>query len=328
MTATDRFNLGEWRSRLGVTGPINFRGNDHGQSDQLYGDEDLCAHSITSPIHLVALEDLRYQIVERASLSNGVPADVFAFALGEPTKPYVTKIGGLPYRPAGTAWPTFRPREVDIKWSLNERLKQWPPDWPAPPADETDLDAWPELPLTFLAQFWLGDSQGLVSDVPGSVLLVFVSDLTSLGEPGAYHFEWRNVDISELVQPEQVPSRAWASPVFHGYPHRTFDYDPAVFPPVDDFVTGGIKPNEVAVLGATKIGGISNAPKESPHAEFLCQLASVCPAFDRPYPWVNVPEPLQFDPFGRAPQLNLWDAGFVSFFLGPDGQVQPVFRCG
>jgi hypothetical protein len=212
---------------------------------------------------------------------------------------------------------------------LNERLNQWPNDWPAPPADVREASGWPELPLTFLAQFWFGDSREMVGALPGDVLLVFAKDIPSLGEPDAYHFEWRDSGLADLTRPEQVPSRAWPSPVCHGYAHRTFDYDLADFPEIDEFVYGGVKRAEVAIWGGTKIGGISNVPEESPRGRFLCQLASICPAFDRPYPWINVAEPQRLDRESRRdmPKLDLWDAGFIAFFLEDDGRVRPEFWC-
>ena len=151
MPGVYRFRLSEWRARLGVNGPIDF--------SRRYDTPDLRRHSLTSPIHLVALEDLRSQLAESGLLGQGIPADVFAFALGEPAERHVTKVGGLPYRPAGEPWPTFRPSEADLQWSLNDWLRRWPSDWPAPPPDPRDLSAWPELPQTFLAQFWFGDSR-------------------------------------------------------------------------------------------------------------------------------------------------------------------------
>ncbi|MFO0896065.1 MAG: hypothetical protein U0836_01440 [Pirellulales bacterium] len=326
-----RFRLNEWRARLGVNGPIDFsRRADYSETTNWsYGCRELNGHSLTSPIHLVALEDLRSQLAESGLLGQGIPADVFAFGLGEPAERHVTKVGGLPYRPAGEPWPTFRPSEADLQWSFKDWLSRWPSDWPAPPPNLRDLSAWPELPQTFLAQFWFGDSRDLVGDLPGDVLLVFVSDDTSMGEPDAYHFEWREAGLTDLVRPEQLPSRFWRSPVFHGYAHRTCDYEPAEFPELDEFVRGGCKREEAAVWGGTKIGGLSNVPVETPRGRFLCQLGSISPAFDRPYPWINVAEPQRLDRESRRdmPKLDLCDAGFVAFFLDADGQVRPEFWC-
>ena len=88
-------------------------------------------------------------------------------AEGEPTDRHVTKIGGLPYRPAKMPWPTGQ--------------------------DGT--------PMSFLAQINFANSKDLVGELPGDVLLVFTPDSDGFIE--SLSFEWQplapNVFWANLV---------------------------------------------------------------------------------------------------------------------------------
>lgn len=53
---------------------------------------------VTSPFHLFAVETLRDQ--HHLRVGPAIPTDVFVWAIGEPARREVTKIGGLPYWPA------------------------------------------------------------------------------------------------------------------------------------------------------------------------------------------------------------------------------------
>lgn len=63
---------------------------------------------ITSPHDIAVVEQLRAKAFAggRCDPGRAIPTDVFVFSLGEPARREVTKVGGLPYRPAADPWPT------------------------------------------------------------------------------------------------------------------------------------------------------------------------------------------------------------------------------
>ena len=116
---------------------------------------------------------------------DGEQCDAVWFVSGEPIDRYVTKIGGLPYRPARLAWPTA--------------------------ADGT--------PLAFLAQICFSASWDSVGNLPGDVLLVFVYD-----EPGGIYvdlyFEWFPLGLKHLVGPEMVSEVVSPFAPYYGFVQR------------------------------------------------------------------------------------------------------------
>jgi hypothetical protein len=116
---------------------------------------------------------------------DGEQCDVVWFIDGEPIDQCVTKIGGLPYRPARLTWPTA--------------------------ADGT--------PLIFLAQICFAASRDLVGNLPGDVLLVFMPD-----EPGGIsadlYFEWFPLGLKNLIGPEMVPDAVSPFAPCYGFVQR------------------------------------------------------------------------------------------------------------
>ncbi|HEY7152968.1 MAG TPA: DUF1963 domain-containing protein [Gemmataceae bacterium] len=111
--------------------------------------------------------------------------DVVWFVDGEPIDRCVTKIGGLPYRPARLAWPTA--------------------------VDGT--------PLSFLAQICFAASRDLIGDLPGDVLLVFMPD-----EPGGIsadlYFEWFPLGLKHLIGSEMVSDAVSPFAPYYGFVQR------------------------------------------------------------------------------------------------------------
>jgi hypothetical protein len=106
--------------------------------------------------------------------------DVLTFVKGEPPDRFVTKVGGLPYRPASVAWPV-RPSGQ---------------------------------PMAFLAQFCFADSSDLVGALPGDVLVVFARDEeafldTPHGDDPPFRFEWYPLGLEGLVTAAAVPRTSW-----------------------------------------------------------------------------------------------------------------------
>jgi hypothetical protein len=128
--------------------------------------------------HLERLAD--YRDGEKTEPAEGEPStDRLTFVAGEPPDRFVTRIGGVPYRPASLPWPTRKDGR----------------------------------PMTFFAQICFADSADLVS-AADDVLLIFATEedghLSGLQshEPGL-HFEWYPLGIKKLIQPKQVPPTAW-----------------------------------------------------------------------------------------------------------------------
>lgn len=120
-----------------------------------------------------------------------IPVDIFVMAKGEPDCRHVTKIGGLPYRPAQAQWPA---------------------------AANGD-------PMVFLGQFCFADSRDITGPVPDDVLLVFAEDEDDL--PQAAVFEWYPLGLSDLATPVEIPRSRWWIPPCYGHVYRTVNYPEA-----------------------------------------------------------------------------------------------------
>jgi len=186
---------------------------------------------VVGPADVAVNEQLREEAVasgKRPAFRR--PTDVVVWAKGEPSNRSVTKVGGLPYRPAVALWPK----------------------------DATGT------PLRFVAQLCFADSRVLVPQLPGDILLVFGDDDALLGEPERLLFEWWPI-ASEALLVEMPFVDAPFAP-FYAVLHRTEDWDDAVF---EGTKIGGV-PNYIqeepdvsgTFLGA--IGSIS-VPTDTPH---------------------------------------------------------------
>jgi len=235
---------------------------------------------IVGPSDLVCLEDLRAVVAGQHDLGPSVPTDVFVFALGEPKRRDVTKVGGAPYRPTDEPWP---------EWEDGS-------------------------PMTFLCQYRFAESHDLVGDLPGEVLLVFVKDDTFHEDlrQETVRFEWYPLGIEQLIAKQSVPEPRWPWEFVecYGVRHRTVDYVDAL----SAEVFCRLVPKEATqphpqvaaaefsrVLGM-KIGGLpvrnpfpERWPEEELRTRFLCSLASIGAMPDVAYPWVNQPWPVSFN---------------------------------
>jgi hypothetical protein len=287
------FDLHEWRARLAADEELRER-TDYGM--------DTCC--ITSPYNIIAVEWLRQQSNKQAGIRPLVPADVFLFAHGEPEIRHVTKVGGMPYRPADKPWPMSKPG-------------LWPPV---------------PKPMTFLAQFCFANSLDIVSDLPGEVLLIFAEN-EEFARPEALYFEWYPLGLTNLVRAADVPPPGWEFVVCYGYRHRTVDYPLAR----NAFGYGEYTDDDLAILPATKIGGTPSFIQGDPNrnqepdnrpGRFLGQLAQICPEFDRPYPWINQASSISLWSSSAKDVLTLVDAGYVYLFLDDRNEVCWEFMCG
>ncbi len=249
-----------------------------------------------------------------ADFGEPVACDVFLHAVGEPPRRDVTKIGGLPYRPAGKPWPTF-----------GEGLAR-----------------------TFLAQFCFRDSLDIVGKFPGDILLIFTQDNDLYwpddGPEPLFLFEWYPLGLTDLIQQEMLPPQPWKILPRHGYRYRTQGY-PSVraAESVAKIVAPHIESRlrhlsidtarAVCELDGAKIGRIPHWPSGGSHGErvielagrHLCTLTDHVPDLESPYPWVNHPEP--DTTHSEQESRLLWrDGAVINFSIDEQGQMDWAVR--
>lgn len=180
----------------------------------------------------------REQAIRRAQaqgdLGPSVPADVFVWADTElRDSPWLTRIGGRPWRPKGRPWPK----------------------------DDHGV------PLAFLGQICFVDSADTLScELPGDVALIFGTNHTgwiSLSEGSA--LEWSPLKIET---PQDLSGIPWTGQLPHQYQgvlHRTVQYtDWKVAAPVFEslgYEEGG---NSLHSIQATSIGSYADLPQGWP----------------------------------------------------------------
>jgi hypothetical protein len=258
---------------------------------------------ITSPVHLNVVELLRREVLGPAVPVGAVPVDAFVFGSGEPPAPYLTKIGGAPYRSRKKTWPTTKDGR----------------------------------PLGFVGQLSFLDSADLMPSTPGDVLLIFVDPENQFSKDD-YTFEWVSLAEDEPISRGEMPSvtythkpgrmaqrrgavpetRPFAPFVCHGAIHRTYD-----FPGQDALFAAYREGHRVSVLEATKIGGIPHFIQKTPSVEgrFVGALASVQPAPEVPYPWANDEAPVSLSARTAIPTWRFGDMGSLFFFERGDAVV-------
>src|SRR5215218_3103082 len=156
-------------------------------------------------VHEQLVDEALFGVGKWQEMPERIPTDVFAFALGEPSRGEATKYGGLPYRPKGEAWPSDGSGE----------------------------------PMTFVGQVCFADSRDVepVPRLPGDVLLVFgnagmIRDGGGEkfvrwleGDPTALYFEWRRVgEVEDPVAQGGVPETGWEIQPCHGIVPRPHDF--------------------------------------------------------------------------------------------------------
>jgi hypothetical protein len=116
-----------------------------------------------------------YRLPARA-LRRGRAIDALEFVPGEPVDRHVTKIGGLPYRPARMRWPTGEDG----------------------------------APLSFVAQICFAGSKDLCGNLPGDVLLILAASHDhAISVNGELFFEWYPLGLDRLIEAKDVPQGAW-----------------------------------------------------------------------------------------------------------------------
>jgi len=249
----------------------------------------LSTRHLTSPYHLFDLERGR---IECGVKGTAVNVDVFVIGKGEPKQRDITKVGGLPYWPKGKKWPTHGKG----------------------------------TPYRFLAQFNFSDSTDIYPDLPGDILLIFVTNEDDWAfDSDGYHFEWVDLGIEPI---NAVPEESELPDVypFFGVIHRSVDYLSGTFKEGDFYE---YELDKLLILPGIKIGGAPSFIQDSTQfvPGFLCQLGSIQAVYDLPYPWVNQEKVHSLDFARREPQLSICDMGTIYFFMDKKGKVSSGMDC-
>lgn len=268
-----RFNIEEWLPLFPLDPNV----------DQFHGEP------ITSPCHLCNNEQLRRGMQDQFIWGPSVPVDIFVMAQGEPADRHVTKVGGLPYRPAHAVWPK----------SQNNK------------------------PMFFIAQFNFSDSKDITGDLPGDLLLVFVSESFDF-----VIFEWQRLGIDDLITAEEVPTPKELFEPCYGHIFRTESYPEATCKTSEYPLCRGkdvwsdywLPQYQAMQIGSAPyfIQGNPNLP-----GRLLCTICSVGPDRNKPFPWINQSRPLL--PKGEwnydKNYLAIGDTGCVYISIGDDKQL-------
>ena len=241
---------------------------------------------------------------------DAVPCDVFVWGIGEPPDRRLTRVGGVPWLPKSTPWPTFG-----------------------------------NTVATFLCQFDFRDSKDLHGQLagqslPGDLLLVFVAGEYSAltGDDEELEFLWVSADENDVYTQTDVPAgaqsfdfvTAWGARFRSKDIHSQWD---KAYKIPDDAGSGRFWC--LPVLWATKIGGVpynSQENHDAPPPNYLCQLVSI-QASGTSWPWINHEQPLASG-FGDdgihadKHHLMIGDMGELTLFMRDDGTVTASSACG
>ena len=82
------------------------------------------------------------------------------------------------------------------------------------------------------------------------------------------------------------------------------------------------------IIEATKIGGICprlDYEYDGP-GTYLCSLRSLTNEIYRPFPFLNVPVPIDWDEWSHSTPLMIGDAGLINLFRKDDGTLRWTFH--
>lgn len=294
-----------------ATGETNYRFDLSEWIDQFPLEEkfgNYSAEIVASPVHICNNVHLRHELQGNFNWGRAVPVDIFVMADGEPPDRHVTKLGGVPYRPAKSPWPKAQNGE----------------------------------PMLFVGQFNFGDSRDIVGELPGDVLLVF-ADRTENGWKD-FEFEWQPMGLDNLVSANAIPKQPNSFSSCYGYIYRTVSFPESrqmeVRGPNDQFgmsmgpVLRGksvIQPYLLEQYQATQIGSAPFFIQGKPDmpGKILCTISSVKPDANSRYPWINHPDPLL--PLGevgfRSKHLMIYDVGCIYISIDDQRRLHAHMSC-
>jgi len=228
----------------------------------LDADADGCweTRDVIGPRDACWITRIRELMRPHGAFGLSTPIDLFLLSVGESPDRTHTKIGGLPF------WPRER-------------------DWPKSITGE---------PLPFLAQFCFRDSLDIVDSVPEDILLLFGNpDL-----PSSIVARWESsTSRSRLVDCSDMPDNRIV-PCFYGTRWRTESFPEAAHPDPVLLADGTavLDTGLVSELLGLQIGPGPYFPRWSGRPgkaeRVVCAMSSVFPIPDRPYPFINRPQPL------------------------------------
>ncbi len=257
---------------------------------------------ISGPYQIAILEQLREASYASLPGIKRVPTDIFIWSRGEPDQRMITKIGGLPYRAVESPWPV------------------------APSGTS----------MTFVAQICFADSRDIVPPLPGDILLIFTEaknwgdentplyDFMGEAEDDSYLlFEWVSFNDYPLVAHQDIPATGLSIMPCYGTIHRTWDY-----PQVDGFAYPAIAEDIPPIIEATKIGGICPylEYEDDGDGTYLCSLRSLDNEIYRPFPFLNVPEPISWHEWSASQPLMIGDVGLINLFLKKNATLRWTFH--
>lgn len=263
---------------------------------------------ICSPSALAKREQAFRLAKAHGNLGPTVPSDVFVWSCGGLSKkPWLTRIGGKPWR---------------------EKKRPWPRDEEG-------------IPLVFLGQICFTDSKDILPcELPGDVALLFGTfhnGWVSLEEGSA--LEWSSI---ELTDPYDGFGASWTSRLpyeLHGVVHRTEQCVDREFAE-PTFESLGFKDGGWGVqsVQATSITRYANLPQGWPldDDELLIGVLSTF-YFGGSWPLCDVPEsPKSILADGRSfgagrelcPRFGIGDAGCIWIYRDSDGEFRLGDACG
>lgn len=244
-----RFNIDDWLPRF----PLDLNADRY------------AADIITGPCHICINELLRRELEGQYDWGTPVPMDIFVMAEGEPYDRHVTKLGGLPYRPARSPWPETSSGDAKV----------------------------------FVAQFNFCDSTDITGDLPGEILLVFGDG--SSGHIESLTFEWQRLGIEDLVTAEAIPKQLGSFDPCYGHIYRSVSFPDAKEKPSVRRQRGPTCRGKflgqsylLPLYQATQIGSAPFFTQRDPGlpGRILCTISSVQPDQHRRFPWINHPQSL------------------------------------
>jgi len=218
-----------------------------------------------------------------------------------------TQIGGLPYWPKETPWPT----KDDGK------------------------------PMMFLCQLRVAESADILPAMPGDLLQIFVDgDAFFRAEPSMQtRFVWRGLNSIEgkLVDESDIPESGDEFLTAYGARHRTQDFPSPEAQEIMKEVLSkapniGYYPESIAarlfrITGGLKVGGASSLRSlktEQAEWAYIGCISTAYADIEEPYPFLNLPEPQFFNDIlmDTSLRLDVGDGFRVHFFLDQNHEVR------
>jgi hypothetical protein len=261
--------------------------------------------AMSGPGEVAMVEQIKRKANSRGlPLGKSIPIDLCVWEWGEGACRQRTRIGGLPYRPAGQPWPT---------------------------SDEGE-------PLTFVAQFCFSDSRDIRSSLPGDILLIFGSP-----HFGDLEFEWQAFTDQPLIQHEEIPRTGWTIQPCAAVLFRTQEYPEADLDkfdnefPLNSWARGGagskiggfVKQYDYSIhleeelapgdeTGPEHLWALGMIEKQRNRGPLLCRLESIHPG--PRWPFVNMAQAS----WRWSHDANLFlihDAGAIDIYLNAQGEL-------